>query len=131
MEMASRLDRYATAFGMAFQLADDLLDFLGDEIILGKPTGTDIKAGVYTLPLLHAIGSGVQASELLSDIDLPRVVKRLQESGSFSYTRSVAERYAAQALDELSGLPECAERDVLESLVELMVLRRIPVSSAA
>src|SRR5688572_30018830 len=55
LDIAKRLERYGVSFGLTFQLVDDLLDFLGDERKLGKPTGTDLKEGVYTLPLLHAM----------------------------------------------------------------------------
>jgi geranylgeranyl pyrophosphate synthase len=47
--------RFGDAFGMSFQVMDDLLDILGDPVKLGKPVGVDLLAGVYTLPLLTAL----------------------------------------------------------------------------
>ncbi len=130
-EVARSLSRFGTSFGIAFQVADDLLDFLGDERTTGKPLGTDLKEGVYTLPLLHAIGERSEIAEMVrEDGDLPRLVKMLHETGSFLYARSVAERYAGEARGALSGLPEGAEREALRDLVEF-VMERIPVSSAA
>jgi len=125
------LERFATNFGMAFQLVDDLLDFLGDERKLGKPTGTDIKEGVYTLPLLHAMGESPEAAALVEGkAELPKIVELLDQTGSFHYAREVTERYARDALEITTKLPEIEQRDALEGLVEYVV-ERIPVSSAA
>jgi geranylgeranyl pyrophosphate synthase len=60
---ADSLTRYGEAFGMGFQVLDDLLDLLGDPERLGKPTGLDIASGVYTLPVL-AVLDGPQGGEL-------------------------------------------------------------------
>jgi heptaprenyl diphosphate synthase len=131
VELARALERYATAFGMVFQLVDDLLDFLGDERKLGKPVGTDLKEGVYTLPLLHAMGERAEVAELVgADHDLTGLVKVLRETGSFDYTRTVVERYASEALREAASLPDIPERRSLEALIAYVV-ERIPVSSAA
>ncbi len=125
------LERFATDFGMAFQLVDDLLDFLGDERKLGKPIGTDLKEGVYTLPVLHAMGETKQAVDLVeAKAELPQVVDLLERTGSFTYARHVAERYAQDALEVTTKLPEVEERKALEDLVAFVV-ERIPVSSAA
>jgi heptaprenyl diphosphate synthase len=129
VETARTLERFATSFGMAFQLADDLLDFLGDEHKLGKPVGTDLKEGVYTLPVLHAAKSRDGVSELVKG-DVPQLIEVLHESGSFVYAREVAERYAQDAADAAASLPDLPEREALESLVAFVV-ERIPVSSAA
>src|SRR5581483_173647 len=114
---------------MAFQLADDLLDFLGDERKLGKPVGTDLKEGVYTLPVLHAASKRDGLSELVKG-DVSSLLEVLHECGSFVYARGVAERYAKDALDAALSLEARPERDAMESLVAFVV-ERIPVSSAA
>jgi len=129
--LAEQLRTYATDFGMAYQLVDDLLDLLGDEGVIGKPVGTDIKEGVYTLPLLHGMEHRADVAEMVtSRSDLGSLVKVLHETGSFGYARGVAEEYAEKAMDSVMALPECSERDCLEALVEFVVAR-IPVSSAA
>jgi geranylgeranyl pyrophosphate synthase len=60
---ADALARYGEAFGMGFQVLDDVLDLLGDPDRLGKPTGLDIASGVYTLPVLTAL-DGPHGGEL-------------------------------------------------------------------
>jgi heptaprenyl diphosphate synthase len=129
VETARTCERFGTSFGIAFQLADDLLDFLGDEVKLGKPVGTDLKEGVYTLPVLHAVRSREEVSQLVNG-DVPQLVQVLHETGSFVYAREVAEKYAADALAAARSLPDLPERESLISLVEFVV-ERIPVSSAA
>lgn len=129
VETAKTCERFATSFGMAFQLADDLLDFLGDERKLGKPVGTDLKEGVYTLPVLHAAQNRDGLGDLVNG-DVPQLLEVLHETGSFKYARDVAERYAADALEAASSLHACPERDALLALVDFVV-ERIPVSSAA
>jgi heptaprenyl diphosphate synthase len=131
VEIARTLEGFGTAFGMAFQLVDDLLDFLGDERKLGKPVGTDLKEGVYTLPLLHALQSRDDVADIVeAKGDLPTVVEILHETGSFRYARTEAERFAEEADALAKSLPEIPEREALEALVEFVV-DRIPVSSAA
>jgi heptaprenyl diphosphate synthase len=130
-EVSHKLESYATAFGIAFQLVDDLLDFLGDEGKIGKPVGTDLKEGIYTLPVLHAIEKKSEVAEIVrSDGELSTLVELLHETGSFKYARTVAESYAQDALDQTRDLDDLPEREALRSLVEFVV-ERIPVSSAA
>lgn len=131
LDVARRLERYATSFGIVFQLVDDLLDFLGDERKLGKPVGTDLKEGVYTLPLLHAMGERAEVADILKNEDpLPRLLETMRETGSFKYAREEAMRYANDALEIARALPDVPERDSLESLIEFVV-ERIPASAAA
>jgi len=131
LEVARGLERYGISFGIAFQVADDLLDFLGDAEQTGKPLGTDLKEGVYTLPLLHAIAERAEIAELLrEETELDPVVKAMHDLGSFGYARSVAERHAADARDALLALPDVPERGALEALVDFL-LERMRVASAA
>ena len=130
-QTAQQLERYGIAFGLTFQLVDDLLDFLGDERKLGKPIGTDLKEGVYTLPLLHAMGLRDEVAKLVRDTsEVRELVDTLHETGSFRYARSETERYAAEALEIARSLPDTPERESLESLVDFVV-ERIPGSAAA
>jgi heptaprenyl diphosphate synthase len=131
VDLGERLRTYGTAFGMAFQLVDDLLDLLGDERVIGKPVGTDLKEGVYTLPLLHGMEKRAEVAQMVREPhDLGSLVEVLREAGSFRYARAVAEEWAGKAMDAVRALPACDERDCLEALVDFVV-GRIPVSSAA
>jgi len=60
------LTDYGNAFGMIFQIVDDILDLTATSDELGKPSGHDLEAGVYTLPVIHTLGLGGAASDELS-----------------------------------------------------------------
>jgi heptaprenyl diphosphate synthase len=101
------LGRYGEAFGMGFQVLDDVLDLLGDPDRLGKPTGLDIASGVYTLPVLAALG-GPQGGELrrllpVSDDgppggdDVAAAVELVRGSGSVAVALEAMDRYADDA----------------------------------
>lgn len=131
VDVARDLERYATSFGLTFQLVDDLLDFLGDERKLGKPVGTDLKEGVYTLPVLHALEQRREVADLVrTDGALPQLLETLHETGSFKYARAEALRYASEAVEIAQTLADVPEREALESLVEFVV-ERIPAGAAA
>lgn len=106
---AEAIARYGDAFGMAFQVLDDVLDLIGDEARLGKPTGNDIASGVYTLPVIAALGgpTGDELREVLGSLaadgdgtDGPRVeraIRLVRQSGAIAEALSVADRYAEDA----------------------------------
>jgi heptaprenyl diphosphate synthase len=107
------LSQFGEAFGMVFQIRDDVLDIVGNEITLGKPAGRDLVEGVYTLPVLRALATPVAGPELRGLLggpldgpsrDKARAVVR--ESGGVEAACVVARRFADQAeaaLDQLDG----------------------------
>jgi farnesyl diphosphate synthase len=92
-EIATYLDKYAEAIGLAFQVQDDILDVISDTDTLGKPQGSDIKANKSTYPsLLGLKGSEVKAQQLLEDAlhalaCIPHETQQLEE-----FARYVIER---------------------------------------
>ena len=62
------LTQYGTAYGMVFQIVDDILDLTATDEQLGKPAGHDMEEGVYTLPVLHTLAAGDAAAKELSSI---------------------------------------------------------------
>jgi heptaprenyl diphosphate synthase len=104
-ENVEALARFGHAFGMGFQMLDDVLDLIGDEDRLGKPTGNDIVSGVYTLPVLHAL-RGPAGDELRSALDavpgvdgpdVAAVIDLIQRSGAIAESLAAADRYADEA----------------------------------
>jgi heptaprenyl diphosphate synthase len=110
---ARALGRYGHAFGMGFQVLDDVLDLIGDEERLGKPTGNDIASGVYTLPVLTAL-SGPAGDELRGTLagaaeggrnsngtarrpDVARAIELVRRSGTIAEALTAADRYADEA----------------------------------
>ena len=64
-DVINKLTEFGHAYGMAFQVVDDILDLVATDEELGKPSGNDIREGVYTLPVIRMIASGAPVKELL------------------------------------------------------------------
>ena len=128
------LRRYGEALGMAFQIVDDLLDYVGDPRVTGKPTGSDLREHKVTLPLIAALprmdGPGRAQVEALMDTAEPDdarigdVISAVAEAGGLDYARERALRLAQQADGELDAPPASAARDALRSAITYVVDRR-------
>jgi heptaprenyl diphosphate synthase len=126
------LEAYAVDLGLAFQLTDDLLDLTGDPADLGKDLGDDLNAGVYSLPLLLALGREdrtaralrqVLARERLSADELARVFELLAESAVLPQVREMAQARARRAERSVASLPAGDARRSLESIARFAVER--------
>jgi geranylgeranyl pyrophosphate synthase len=94
------LAQYGEAFGMAFQITDDVLDFLSTTKLMGKPVGNDVKEGVYTMPLLLAIqgSSGELVKSWLgrkpsSHASRELIVTTLSQDGAFDESQAEINKY--------------------------------------
>jgi octaprenyl-diphosphate synthase len=129
---AAALSRFGRNLGIAFQIADDLLDLVGDEQAMGKSLGTDLEKQKPTLPVIHLLAEQAPAErrelvDLATSADRAarqRLRSRLERNGALVYTRAMAERYAAAARAEIRDLPPSPARDVLTTLTELVVSRQ-------
>lgn len=118
--------------GMAFQIRDDLLDYLGRKSIIGKPTGIDIKEKKLTLPLIYALGHSdrKEARQALRIVkngpnkrDVEWIVEFVQRNGGIDYTKGKAEDYAKTARQNLAGIPDSPARDALMLFVDFVMER--------
>ncbi len=127
------LDRYGRNLGIAFQIADDLLDLVGDESSMGKSLGTDLDKQKLTLPLIRLLAESTAAQrgeiiELLSSNtpgDRSQINLYLERSDALDYAREKARWFADAARDQTRHLRPSPERDVLEALSELVVNRHV------
>jgi len=92
--------------GMAFQMRDDVLGIWGDPTITGKPVGSDIARRKKSLPILHGLEQSAElrallAQERLSEADVHRATRLLQEVNSRKATEQLAREHHAQALAAL------------------------------
>ena len=143
---AGRLEEAATAavvayagdVGLAFQLADDVRDFIGGPE-LGREAGTDLREGVYTLPVLLTLaGRCTGGEELRSGLRALRAGSSpsafesfrdfFRRNGAFALTQRTAAALIDEALACLAALPHCPARDELRRYAE-QVVRRIPVEA--
>ena len=127
------LRAYGYALGMAFQIADDLLDLRGDPKKTGKPLGTDLRDGRVTLPLIHALRQAdprdraalraTLAAPDLGDADIASVTAFIARHGGFEVSQRIAEEHAALAATYLEGFTRNPYRDSLERLACFVVGR--------
>ena len=115
------LTEYGEAFGMVFQIVDDLLDITATDEQLGKPAGHDMVQGVYTLPVLRTLqAGGVAAVELLALLGKPldgaereKAIGIVRGNGGVDASIVVAREWVARAEAACELLPISAATDVL------------------
>lgn len=131
-KIVRHLKLYGYYVGMAFQLTDDVLDFTGDEKTLGKPSGSDLKQGNVTLPVIYALKN--LPPEERKEIELflttkgreqlkPDVLDLVVRTGGNEFTLELSKRYLNKALQELEKLPSVEEQNLLKMLAEFIVGR--------
>lgn len=128
-EITERLYTYSINAGVAFQIADDLSDFIGDPEKLGKPRGSDIRSGVITLPLIYALKQSSEKEYLIriiktgniSNSEFANIVKVIEEAGGFRYTKDIIRKYVKKAQDILEFLPEIPAREILNASSKIII----------
>ena len=133
-EYRDALARFGMRLGMAFQIADDLLDYTAAEAVTGKPSGLDLREHKITLPLIAALGAMPPADrrrvhELMttaepSDAVVADVIRSVGAAGGLDYARRRALEFAQQAEAQLDILPPSAARDALRDSIAYAVERR-------
>jgi octaprenyl-diphosphate synthase len=132
-EQETALRDYGFNLGIAFQLVDDLLDYTADAAALGKPIGGDLREGKVTLPVIHLLRRGGEASDhLIREVVRERTVstdqwrdilRLLHEHRSLDFAYERALEYAARAKDCLSVFPLSREREALSALTDYVLSR--------
>ncbi len=125
------LKKYGYYLGMSFQITDDILDFVADEKILGKPTGSDIRQGIITLPALYALRKSEESDELrriLSSSDqveqnADRALQIVRNSGGIEYSEKMAQQYVKRAHKMLKRLPESESATALGQIADFVYAR--------
>jgi octaprenyl-diphosphate synthase len=115
---------YGRSLGTAFQLIDDVLDYAGDAIEIGKNVGDDLREGKATLPLIYLLENGTPEQQQLvracieqgDEQQFDAVLAAISSSGALAYTRGKAEVAAKRAADAIENLPDS---DYKQSLLQL------------
>src|ERR671936_75902 len=114
------LGDFGLALGVAFQIADDILDCAGDYHATGKEGGVDLKDGTPTLPLIIAARRDRQVWRALAGEQIRDALKRVETTGALEEARRVALQYAERARESLDGEPDA---ESLEALTHAVVER--------
>ena len=113
----ARVGRFGLALGVAFQIADDILDCVGDTIDTGKIPGADLREGVPTLPLILASREDAVVREALEGGSQEEALVRVAATGALGQSRAMALDYARKAREFLRNEPE------LEALTHIVIDR--------
>ena len=127
----SSLERYGRNLGIAFQIADDVLDIWGEERVTGKSLGTDLEKQKLTLPVIYLLRlvepqDAATIRRLLSDAkpDLRRQLRPyLENTGALDHAWQLAKQHVKQALDALDCLSDSDAKSVLRTLAQYVVRR--------
>lgn len=126
------LRAYGAAIGMVFQIVDDIIDIFSASEDSGKTPGTDLREGVFTLPVLYAlreqtpVGEGLRATltgPLTDDVTVARVLDLLAQSTGREQALADVHRYLNEAESQLELLPQNATTDALRNLARFTVQR--------
>lgn len=124
------LAAYGMAVGMAFQVVDDLLDYVGDQATVGKPVASDLLEGNLTLPVIHAMrgrdGDWIRAmveERSLTPERVAQVAEAVRRNGSLDYAYRVAEGFVREALAAVQQVPASPTTEWLKSLATYLLSR--------
>ena len=125
---------YGYNLGLAFQMADDLLDYTLDSAALGKAAGADLREGKLTLPVIHALEKAGSADRhrmeaILKNPDFSvnefkALIDMLETYNGIGYTRKTANKYVAQAKVCLERFRPSATRDTLSDIADYALERQ-------
>ncbi len=129
------LGRYGNDLGLAFQMADDLLDYTSDTRVLGKTVGADLKEGKLTLPIIYALANtenekktfirGMLGRTDFSVQDFENLIEILHESGGIDYTRKRAKGFVESAKEAIHRFPESPTRHLLTDIADYALVRKL------
>ncbi len=132
-EIEAACAEYGQALGTAFQVIDDVLDYTGEAVEMGKNIGDDLREGKATLPLIIGMQRGSDAQRALirqaiekGETDkLPQIVEIVRSTGALEATRQSAAAEAQRAILALQRLPSNAYTESLHQLAAQLLERRI------
>ena len=153
-DMEQALYDYGYHLGMAFQIVDDILDFTGDEAVLGKPVGSDLRQGIITLPFFYYLQTHPSPDALLAELEkykqngnhgnaggapisaaLPAtegrpdpmagVIASVRTSEAIQQAAAEARDFAAKAKADLLTLPDGECRQAMDELADFVVARQL------
>jgi len=132
-DIAARMEPACAAIGTAWQLSDDILDVASESAQSGKTPGTDLREGVRSLPVLHALrgpdGGDERLRDLLLTADLTdeplhaEALRLLRAHPAMEAARADLRYWVAVARDEISALPDVPARAAFEALCDYVVER--------
>ncbi|MDS1030371.1 polyprenyl synthetase family protein [Bacillota bacterium LX-D] len=130
-ETALSLRNYGLNLGYAFQITDDILDFTGEEEILGKPVGSDLKQGTLTLPIIFLLHNpnhrswvqNILKEKNISSTNRQKIIEALLSTGTLQKAKDIAYSYAEAARNCLHNIPATIYKETLQEIALLAIDR--------
>ncbi len=132
VEQLNAIEEYGNKLGLCFQIKDDIFDYFTDDSV-GKPTGSDLKEGKVSLPLLFAIQSNTDERNTqmrnllmrgnLTDEEISILIEYAKEKGGIDYAEEMMLKLKSEAEDALSIFPNSKVKDVLIELLDYIIAR--------
>jgi geranylgeranyl pyrophosphate synthase len=124
---------YGYEAGMAFQIVDDVLDFSGEQEVIGKPVGSDLLQGLVTLPAIYYAETYpddpdvrvLMRGDWQNEASMLRLVESIRRSNAIQLAMEEASRHIERALKALAPFPISVEREALADLGRYIIDRRI------
>jgi len=121
------LAKYGFYYGMAFQIRDDLYDYISNPVEIGKPVGGDIAKGIVTIPAIYAMRNDAKLKDLianlfekkktLSESEVEMIIRGVKESKGVEEAKRMLNTYIDRGLNELRNLPDNGYRSLLQELM--------------
>jgi octaprenyl-diphosphate synthase len=128
------LDAYGRNLGIAFQLADDAIDYVSEAAEMGKDQGDDFREGKMTLPVILAYARGTEDERIFwreaisgrahGPDELAHAIRLIGRHDAVLATRERARHYAQRAIDAIAGFPACEAKAAMTEAAEFAVARR-------
>jgi geranylgeranyl pyrophosphate synthase len=126
--------KFGYCLGMAFQIIDDILDYTGDQLKVGKPVGGDLRQGLITLPMLNFIQDNPTDPAVIrildgkcinDDDEIDKVVKKVQKGSAIQKSFDEASTFINQAKECLTSFRDCPEKELLLNLTSYTIERNL------
>ena len=135
-ETVQKMSDYGKQVGMAFQIIDDILDFTGEQVTVGKPVGSDLRHGLVTLPSLVHIENNPEdpkvkfllekdCDRIFDDELIENLIKDIKNSNSIRIAFDEAKEFVQNGIDFLGTQPDCEEKFALIELANFIIDRNI------
>ncbi|MBN1230346.1 MAG: polyprenyl synthetase family protein [Anaerolineales bacterium] len=131
------LKSFGKNLGMAFQIQDDILDYIGDQKQTGKPVGADLQQGILTLPVIlyleenekstfvHGFLEDSRKKKHLSRLSATRLIHKIKKSGVIERSYHIANNYKKSAFQILEQIPDSSIKNSLSELTEFVTSRNL------
>lgn len=132
-QIVTTLGRYGHYVGMAFQITDDILDYIADEKTMGKPVGSDLQQGIVTLPAIYVLryGSDEHKRDLINYLSKPvlgedvvKAIELVNRTKAIDFSLEITNRYVEKALAQVAKLPDIEATYSLECLAKYVYNRQ-------